>query len=258
MVNPGCAEITKNGETQPLQLPIGSFLDVSFFVPCHNEEQNVCNAIEKLRSAAEALGITYEVLVFDDCSEDGTAQVVSEYRRMRPEVPVRLFRNSKNMGVSRNFVEGAFQAKGTYYRLICGDDVEPLETHLAVLRQRGKADIVIPYFTRIEGRPLHRHLISRTYTKLVNLASGYRLRYYNGCPLYRRQDVVRFHVEATGFGYQAEFLTRLLHEGRSYIEMPLVSVDREGSGSINMRNLLSVIHSLLKISLRRLRVYLLK
>lgn len=246
-----CSEVDSNGQAQPLEPATQSSLEVTFFVPCYNEEKNVGNALEKLRTAGERLRISYEILVFDDNSRDGTTRVVMEYRRARPGVPVRLFRNSRNMGVSRNFFEGAFQAKGKYYRLICGDDVEPLDTHLAVLRERGKADMVIPYFTRIEGRPPHRHFISRLYTTLVNIASGYHLRYYNGCPLFRREDVVRFHVEATGFGYQAEFLTRLLHEGRSYIELALVSVDREGSGSINLRNFISVAHSLLKISLRR-------
>lgn len=253
-----CVEIAPDGEPRALQAPVQSTVEVTFFVPCYNEEQHVCGAIEKLKGVAEQLAITYEILVFDDCSRDRTSEAVIEYRRSHPEVPARLFRNKKNRGVSRNFVEGAFQGNGTYYRLICGDDIEPVETHLAVLSRRGEADIIVPYFTRIEGRPLHRHLISRTYTALVNLASGYRLRYYNGCPLYRRADVVRFHVEATGFGYQAEFLTRLLHEGRSYIELPLVAMDREGSGSINLRNFVSVAHSLLKIALRRLRVYLFK
>ena len=258
MNNSHCVEIPADGEPRGIQVPVKSSLDVSFFVPCYNEEKHVCGAIEKLRIVAEKLGITYEILVFDDCSRDRTSDAVIEYRRSHPGVPVRLFRNAKNMGVSRNFFEGAFQGNGAYYRLICGDDVEPLETHLAMLGKRGTADIVVPYFTRIEGRPFHRHVISRTFTTLVNLASGFRLQYYNGCPLYRRGDVVRFNVEATGFGYQAEFLTRLLHEGRSFVELPVVAMDREGSGSVNFRNFVSVGHSLLKIALRRLRVYLFK
>lgn len=76
--------------------------------------------------------------------------------------------------------------------------------------------------------------------------------------MYRRYDILRYHMETTGFGYQAEFLTRLLHEGKSYLEVPVVSSDREGSASLNLRNFLSVGHTLLKIALRRLRVYLLK
>ena len=233
-------------------------VEVSFFVPCFNEEPNVCGAIEKLVQTVRLTGITYEILVFDDGSRDRTGEVVRAYQRDHPEVPLRLFTNDVNRGVSRNFVEGAFEATGKYYRLVCGDDVEPIETHVAVVERRDQADIIIPYFTTIRGRRRCRHAMSRLYTALANLASGRSLRYYNGCPLYRRDDVLRFHVETTGFGYQAEFLTRLLHEGRSYLELPVTSIDREGSGSLNPRNLVSVGHSLLKIALRRLRVSLFK
>ena len=67
---------------------------------------------------------------------------------------------------------------------------------------------------------------------------------------------MRFHVECSGFGYQAEFLTRLISEGATYKEIPLVAYDREGSAAINIRNLLSVTHSLMTIALRRLRIVL--
>lgn len=231
-------------------------LDISFFIPCYNEEPNVVGAIEKLVRISNELDLSYEILVFDDCSKDRSIEVVKTYQASNPLIPVRLFVNAVNRGVARNFFEGAFRARGRYYRLVCGDDIEPLESHERLLRHLGEADIIVPYFTTIKGRPFHRHVISRLYTWLVNRASGYGLRYFNGCPIYRRFDVIRFHVETTGFGYQAEFLTRLIHEERSLIEVPLESIDREGSGSITLRNGLSVAHSLLKIALRRMRIYL--
>jgi dolichol-phosphate mannosyltransferase len=233
-----------------------SELDITFFVPCYNEEENVCGALDKLITIASTLGLSYEILVFDDCSRDGTKEAVRGYQREHSEVPVQLFERKVNFGVARNFFEAAFQGRGRYFRLVCGDDIEPIESHLALARRIGEADMIIPYFTKIEGRSLHRHLLSRLYTRLVNLASGYRLRYYNGCPIYRRFDIVRYHIETTGFGYQAELLTRLLHEGRTCIEVPLFSSDRPGSGALNLRNFVSVAHSLLKISLRRMRIFL--
>ena len=233
-------------------------LDISFFIPCYNEERNVLGTIEKIVRVSDKLGLSYEILVFDDCSQDRTVEVVTGYRNANPQIPVRLFVNEINLGVARNFFEGAFRARGRHYRLICGDDVEPIEAHEGLLRHLGEADMVVPYYTVIEGRPFHRHVISRVFTWLVNRASGYSVRYYNGCPVYCRFDVIRFHIETTGLGYQAEFLTRLIHEGRSLVEVSLVSIDREGSQSVNLRNGLSVAHSLLKIALRRARVYLFK
>jgi glycosyltransferase involved in cell wall biosynthesis len=233
-------------------------VEVTFFVPCYNEERNILGVLDKLVRAAGILDLTYEILVFDDASTDSTSDLVRRFQAEHPDVPLRLFQLPANCGVARNFVEGAFQGRGQYYRLICGDDVEPLETHLEILRHRGQADIVVPYFTTIHGRTRYRAALSRLYTVLVNAITRNHLRYYNGCPLYRRFDVLRFHIEATGFGYQAEFLTRLLREKRSYVEVALTASDRPGSGSVNARNFLSVAHSLLKMWLSRMRVYLIK
>lgn len=231
-------------------------VEISFFIPCYNEAENVVGAIENVFAASKATGRSAEVLVFDDASTDGTSEVVRSWQAAHPEMPVRLFSLRKNRGVARNFVEGAFSGSGIYYRLVCGDNIEPQATHEALLREMGNADIIIPYFTKIYNRTLRRKVISRLYTLLVNLASGYRLHYYNGCPIYRRDDVMRYHVESTGFGYQAEFLTRLIYEDRSFREVPLVAYDREGSTSINVKNLLSVGHSLFSIAMRRLRIVL--
>jgi glycosyltransferase involved in cell wall biosynthesis len=231
-------------------------IEVSFLVPCLNEEENVLDTIETITKAMERVGCTYEILVFDDGSQDNTSGVVTGYQAANPRAPVRLFRNRINRGLAYNFVEAAFQARGRYYRAVPGDNVELLESLEQIVRARGTADIIVPHFVEIRNRPFRRKVISKLYTRLVNLASGYRLSYYNGNPLYLRAHVMRFHVECTGFGYQAEFLTRLLSEGATFKEIPLVSYDREGSAAINMKNLLSVGHSLLTIALRRLRIIL--
>ena len=132
-----------------------------------------------------------------------------------------------------------------------GDDVESEETLQKIVALAGQAEIVIPYHTVVMGRPLHRKIISRLYTVLVNFAANRRLRYYNGSPLFQRRDALRFHVEATGLGFQAEFLLRLLQEGRTFIEVPVSASDREGSTSLNLRNFVSVGYSIFKIFMRR-------
>ncbi len=247
----GLFELSPEGTALPLRIGEADVLDVSFFVPCYNEERHVVEAIEKLVTVATTLKLAYEILVFDDCSADRTVEVVNAYRRAHPETRLRLFANEVNRGVARNFIEGAFQGVGAYYRVVCGDDVEPIETLQKVLENMGKADIIIPYHTQVIGRSPFRRLISQFYTILVNIVSGRRLHYYNGLPLFRRRDVTRFHVEATGLGYQAEFLLRLLQEGRSYIEIPLVASDREGSVSLDFRNFVSVGYSIFRIAIRR-------
>jgi glycosyltransferase involved in cell wall biosynthesis len=231
-------------------------VEVTFLVPCLNEEENVVGTIETIVSAVSRVGCSYEIFVFDDGSRDNTAGVVATFQAANPRLPVRLFRNKVNRGLSYNFVEAAFQGRGRYYRAVPGDNVEPAEVIEQIVCARGTADIIVPHFVEIRNRPLWRTIISRLYTCLVNLASGYRLSYYNGNPLYLRTHVMRFHVECSGFGYQAEFLTRLISEGATYREIALVAYDRKGSAAISLKNLLSVAHSLMTITLRRMRIVL--
>src|SRR5262245_39559835 len=231
-------------------------VEVSFLVSCLNEEATVIGTIETIMDAASRAGCSHEILVFDDGSRDSTAGLVETFQTAHPLVSIRLFRNKVNRGLAYNFVEAAFYARGRYYRAVPGDNVEPAETIEQIVRARGTADIIVPHFVEIRNRPFPRKIISKLYNYLVNLASGNRIAYYNGNPLYLRAHVLRFHVECSGFGYQAEFLTRLISEGATYKEIPLVAYDREGSTAINVKNLLSVAHSLMTIALRRLRIVL--
>jgi glycosyltransferase involved in cell wall biosynthesis len=245
-------EINWEGQAIPVPAYPPDAVRFTFFVPCYNEEKNVVNVINKIVEATALVKTSYEILVFDDCSRDRTADLVKAYRIEHPDIPLRLFGNTVNRGVARNFIEGAFQGQGQYYRIVMGDDVESVETLTRILGKAGEADIVIPYYTVVAGKPLNRRIISRLYTELVNLASNRRLKYYNGSPLFVRREVLRFHVEATGLGFQAEFLLRLLQEGRTFVEFAVPGSDREGSTSLNFRNFVSVGYSIFKIFARRL------
>src|SRR5262249_27386935 len=122
-----------------------SEIDITFFVPCYNEEENVRGAIDKLAAVAATLKLSHEVIVFDDCSQDGTAEVVRAYQREHPDAPVQLVTCAVNQGVSRNFVEGAFRGRGRYYRLGCGDAIEPIEPPLGLARRIGEGGLSVPY-----------------------------------------------------------------------------------------------------------------
>jgi 2-polyprenyl-3-methyl-5-hydroxy-6-metoxy-1,4-benzoquinol methylase len=233
----------------------GGEVDVTFFVPCLNEEARVVPTLESVAASMAGSPHTYEVIVVDDGSTDRTAQVVEEYRARNPQLPVQLHRNPSNLGLARSFVDAAFLGRGRHFRLICGDNIEPPESMAAVLAHLGEADLVIPYYPQVPGKSRSRLMISGFYTTLVNLVSGYRLRYYNGNPLYRRQQVMRWAPHNYGFGYQADLLTQLLDQGATYVEVSIAGMHRQkgGGSSLRARNVLSVAHSILEIALRRMR-----
>lgn len=232
----------------------GSFsASVSFFVPCLNEEGNIGRSIDTIVSVMAQVQRPYEILVVDDASMDGTIEEVSACCQRYPDVRIKLIRNAFCRGLGRNYFIAAQRARGDYFMLVNGDAAEPAESIQAILECLGTADAVVPYFGLHETRTLARRCLSRTFTTLVNLLGGHRLRYYNGPVLHRTDNVRMWFAETAGFGYQAELLCRLLDEGITVHEVQIANSDRESGASkaFNLPNLLSVANTLLHIVLRR-------
>jgi glycosyltransferase involved in cell wall biosynthesis len=233
-----------------------SGIQISLMVPCFNEEENVVGTLNNIRTAVNTLGLAYEVIVIDDCSTDRTSDKVKAYQDQYPEMRIYLHRNETNRGLARNFVDGAFMARGWYYRMVCGDNVEPAEALINVLSHMGKADLIIP-FTEEQpaGKSVPRQILSRAFVKIVNLCSGYDIRYYNGLAIYRTFDVLRMHTQSRGFGFQAEIITRMLDDGATYEQIPSISTERSAgkSKAITVHNWLSTGYAIVRIFLNRLR-----
>lgn len=232
-------------------------LELTIVVPCYNEEQNVAATLDTVFAAVRELPpFTYEVLVIDDGSRDKTVAVVKEYQCNHGDLPIILKINKGNRGLTRTYVDGAFLGRGKYYRLVCGDNVEPKETLVKVFGKMGQADMVIPYHESVPGKSPLRRAVSKLYTSLVNSLSGYRIRYYNGLALHLRYNVMRWGPYSFGFGFQAELITRLLDEGATFIEVPVTASHHEKSGgqsALNWKNFLSVTHTLVDVLIRRVR-----
>jgi len=228
---------------------------ITLFVACYNEEGNIVGTLEVIREATAQAGITHEVVIIDDASTDRSVALIKDYIVAHPTEPIQLRVNAKNMGLGENFAEAAFLGTGEYYRLVCGDNVEPVETLVKVFREIGKADIILTYRPDdVEGKAASRKLLSGLYTKIVNLISGYNLHYYNGLPIMKRRDVMRWNPNSHGFGFQADLVTRLLDRGATYFEVSVTSKERRTGKpkAINIRNFCSVAHSLFNIAIRRI------
>jgi glycosyltransferase involved in cell wall biosynthesis len=234
-----------------------NIVDLTVLVTCYNEQEYIVNTLETLDRALRQVGVSHEIIVIDDCSKDASVERIREYQQQHPEVPLTLKINQVNRGFANNYVDGSFLGRGKYYHLVCGDDSMPEEFLAAAYRLLGKADMIVPYQIQgeVAGKQYFRKIISRTFTFLVNLLSGYRMKYYNGMAVQLRYNVMRWHPVSYGFGFQADTVTMLLDQGVSYIQVYTRSIDKKGSGStsISMRNLLSVAHTLLEVAIRRIR-----
>ncbi len=181
--------------------------ELTLFVACFEEEQGIIPSIETVVAAAQETAIRYDIVVVDDCSKDNSVKLVQEYMAQHPEVPLMLVVNQVNQGFGLNFVEASFRGRGKYYRGICGDDTETKETLVSVFKRLGEADMILTYHTDAGARAWSRRVISRSYTALINLLSGHKIKYYNGLAVHHRYNVMRWHSNSHGFGFQADLVT---------------------------------------------------
>ncbi len=234
-----------------------SSTDVTLFVACYNEAANIVGTLETVRRALERVRFSADVVVIDDASTDDSVAWVRAYIAAHPEVPITLWVNRVNRGLARNFAAASVVGRGRYFKLVCGDNVESVEALTAILSRLGEADLVLSYHRHCEGKSAFRMFLSRSFTKLVNLLSGHRVRYYNGLGLFRREHVVRWHSRTSGFAFQADLVTRLLDKGFRAVEIEVPARERANgsSSALRPRNFVSVGHTLLRIFVRRLRKF---
>jgi len=235
-------------------------VEITVVISCYNEEAFITDTIEHAIQALKTTPHSFEIIVVDDVSRDHSVQRVRDYMKDHPEHPIRFVENEVNRGLANNYVEAAFLGRGKYYRLCCGDDSEAPEALWNIFRHIGVADIIIPCQNqdKILGKSPGRRFLSKTFTFLVNLVSGYNIKYYNGMAVHLRYNVLRWHPSSYGFGFQADILTRLLDEGASFVQVESFGTDRKGGDStaLHTRNILSVGHTLLELAIRRLRRFL--
>jgi glycosyltransferase involved in cell wall biosynthesis len=230
-------------------------LDITVVVSCYNEAKFIADTLDTVSAALSEAGLHYEIIVIDDCSRDNSADIVKRYIDAHPELPLSLVINEKNRGLAVNYVEGAFLGKGKYYRLCCGDNAEPKDALVNIFKHTGMASLILPYQMKVPGKSLFRRTLSSLYTKLINFLSGYDIKYYNGSAIHMRYNVMRWHPHSYGFGFQADIVTMLLDQGFDFMQISTWAIEQKqgGATALKVRNVLSVMHTLIEILIRRVR-----
>jgi glycosyltransferase involved in cell wall biosynthesis len=65
--------------------------ELSFVIPCYNEEGNLLALITAVREAAEPLKLPYEIVLTDDCSRDRTWDVLKQLAACDPRIRAQRF-----------------------------------------------------------------------------------------------------------------------------------------------------------------------
>src|SRR5271167_4679663 len=102
-----------------------SALDISVLIPCLNEAENAANIIGAVTAEMDKAQVAYEIILIDNGSTDGTADIIKAICATDPHV--RLIVNNKNYGQMRSPTYGIYQTSGKAVIGISADFQDPPE-----------------------------------------------------------------------------------------------------------------------------------
>jgi dolichyl-phosphate beta-glucosyltransferase len=145
---------------------------LSIVIPAFNEERRLPPTLITIIDYLEAKGVDYELLVVDDGSRDGTAEMVRKFERIRSQV--HLLRLPRNYGKGHAVRTGALSARGAVLVFLDADGATPIEELPSLLQAlQSGADIAIgsrakPSDEKRVRTLWLRRVLGRTFNTFVN------------------------------------------------------------------------------------------
>jgi polysaccharide deacetylase family protein (PEP-CTERM system associated) len=199
---------------------------VTLVVPCFNEEQSLRYLERTLESVQATYGeqYTFALLFVDDCSTDGTWDLLRELFGEREDCV--LVRHARNQGVAAAIQTGLRQARTDIVCSIdCDCTYDPHELGRMIPLLRDGVDVVTasPYHPEghVRNVPAWRLLLSKTLSRMYRMVLRQKLFTYTSCfRVYRRETVASLEVRRPGFLGVAELIAHLDEAGRRVVEYP--------------------------------------
>ena len=201
-------------------------LRASIVIPCFNERQTVIELIDRVH----AVPVDKEVIVVDDCSTDGTRELLQKRARECGDITLRL--RQRNGGKGASVQEGLRCASGDVVIIQDADlEYDPAD-YPVLLRpiQTGKAHVV--YGSRFIGE--HRamyfwHSLGNQFlTLLCNALFDTTLTDMETCYKVFTIDIARrLRLREPRWGFDPEITARMLKMGYRIYEVPISYAGRE-------------------------------
>lgn len=214
---------------------------LSIMVPALNEQDNIEKTILEIEKGLRAKLDDYEILIFNDGSKDSTGEIAEVLSKRNRKIKIIHHRTPKGMGSC--YREGLSKARFEHYMYIPGDNQFPASALSRMISKIDQADIIIPYVTNMNIRPLTRQFLSSAFTKILNLFFGLKVSYYNGTVIHKSSLLKTALPKTNGHAYQAEILIRLLKRNATFTEIGYNMYERKGgkTSAFKWKNVKSVI-----------------
>ena len=142
-------------------------VDLSLIIACYNEEAYLAQNVGQIRQTLDQCRWQYELIFIDDCSSDGTRDVITQITQGRDDC--RIVFHESNAGRGQTVAEGIRMARGTVAGFV---DID-LEVHCRYVPSMAAAILDDGYDVATARRV---YLVTPTPTGILRLilSKGYR------------------------------------------------------------------------------------
>jgi len=202
-------------------------MDLSLVIPCYNEAPHLRDSVAALREVLEGTGADYEIVFVDDCSVDGTRELLREICATTPRC--RTIFHEFNRGRGGAFKTGFAGTSGRVTGFIDIDLEVPAHyvPPLMNLIDHHGVDVATGYrhYLLRQTLALHRVLLSWVYRGMLNVLVGWDIKdSETGCKFFRRETAAGVVVqsEADGWFWDTEVMARAILADLRVHEMPVL------------------------------------
>lgn len=201
--------------------------EITILIPVYNEERVIGEVIQGIHRQMK--GNSYEILVVNDGSEDGTAKEAKKNN-------ARVINHPYNMGNGAAVKTGIRRARGKVMVLMDGDGQHnPADIH-SLLKFTPEYDMVVGARTPDSESAVHRDVANKVYNmlagyitrmKISDLTSGFRV---------VKTDLVKrfIYLLPNTFSYPTTITLSMLRAGFSVKYVPIKASKRVGTSKIHI------------------------
>lgn len=193
--------------------------NLSIIIPTRNEADHISSLVNRIHTTLSAERITYEIIIIDDHSEDGTYQIVEQFSK---ELPITLEKKKGKKGKAFSLMQGFKRAKYDLIATIDADLQYPPEIIPEMItRLQTGADIVITERNRLHPS-FFRNAAAQMYKSIfVSWLNKMPYDVNSGLKLFKTKILNRVPLNPDSWTFDIEFLIKSTQAGYRIKSVPI-------------------------------------
>ena len=221
---------------------------ISVTLPAYNEAENIEALSEEIMGYFEGKKISYEIIIVDDGSADGTGKIADALAAKHKTISV--IHHWPNQGYGRSLLDG-FKASRYEYLFFTDADrqfkMESLDEFIPHVRD-GSVDMVIGY--RIDRQdPFMRKFLSGCFNLLIRVIFSLKVRDIDcAFKLFKKKDFEALDIQSTDFLFNVELLKKAKVRKLSIVQLGVKHYPRvKGSSTVSHKHIILTLKRLVSL-----------